>query len=282
MERLFLSAHACVLLALALADFSPALAQTTYQPAPNYPFESAIDAPMTYGRYTQGPGFYYTRPGGTYNGYQSSPAWVNRSRETGGQVTELVASLRNPNSRVRGEAAAALGALGPTAAGAVPALVAAMGDPSDYVRLEASTALVAIGKQAVPALTQALTSPNPHVRRRAAQVLAEMGPVAQPAAPALTSALQDKDTRVQSDSAHALWSVTGNADNAVPVLRASLKDKRPAKGSRVPRPDGRTGRGSRRRSSGRARGSKWPGPGCLRACTLAGQRPGSGRRTGAH
>src|SRR5262249_43588961 len=162
----------------------------------------SIDAPMTYGRYTQGPGFFYTR---------STP---------GGQVSGLIADLKSPNLRARGEAAAALGALGPAASAAVPALVTAMGAPSDYVRLEGSTALVAIGQEAVPALTKALRSPNAHIRRRAAQALAELGPVAQAAAGALTPSLKDKDARARCDAAHALWNVSGNAQQVVPVLQA--------------------------------------------------------------
>ena len=37
-----------------------AAAQYSYQPANQYPFVSSIDAPVTYGRYTQGPGFFFT------------------------------------------------------------------------------------------------------------------------------------------------------------------------------------------------------------------------------
>jgi uncharacterized protein (TIGR03000 family) len=36
-----------------------ALGQYYYQRASSYPFISSIDAPDTYGRYTQGPGFFY-------------------------------------------------------------------------------------------------------------------------------------------------------------------------------------------------------------------------------
>ena len=35
-------------------------AQTYYRPATRYPFISSIDAPDTYGAYTEGPGFFYT------------------------------------------------------------------------------------------------------------------------------------------------------------------------------------------------------------------------------
>jgi uncharacterized protein (TIGR03000 family) len=38
----------------------PASAQYQYRPANQYPFVDSIDAPMSYGRYTEGPGFFYT------------------------------------------------------------------------------------------------------------------------------------------------------------------------------------------------------------------------------
>jgi uncharacterized protein (TIGR03000 family) len=37
-----------------------ACAQYSYTPARQYPFIDSIMAPMTYGRYTEGPGFFYT------------------------------------------------------------------------------------------------------------------------------------------------------------------------------------------------------------------------------
>ena len=37
-----------------------AAAQYSYTPARQYPFVDSIMAPMTYGRYTEGPGFFYT------------------------------------------------------------------------------------------------------------------------------------------------------------------------------------------------------------------------------
>jgi hypothetical protein len=73
-----------------------------------------------------GPGW----PAGPYEGYQASPAWMNRPRSPQQTVNALIAGFNSPNSRVRGEAAAALGALGPAAAAGVPVLVQALGDVS--------------------------------------------------------------------------------------------------------------------------------------------------------
>src|SRR5437764_12859097 len=108
------------------------------------------------------------QPPGPYGGYQASPAWMNRPPDSDAHVRNLIAALKDPSNPSRGEAAAALAALGPAAAAAVPALVAAMGDPNEYVRLEASTALPAIGKEAVPALTKALAAKHRNAQRAAA------------------------------------------------------------------------------------------------------------------
>jgi HEAT repeat protein len=56
-------------------------------------------------------------------------------------VPALAAALRDENGYVRHDAAAALGKLGPAAAGAVPALVSVLADKEKSVRTATAAAL---------------------------------------------------------------------------------------------------------------------------------------------
>lgn len=60
-------------------------------------------------------------------------------------VPDLVTTLKDESSTVRGEAARALGRIGPAASGAVPALTVLLQDPVGFVRASAQNALKDIG-----------------------------------------------------------------------------------------------------------------------------------------
>ncbi len=59
-RKLLLNALPALYVLWVLATSTPAPAQFRYRPANQYPFIDSIDAPMTYGGYTEGPGFFYT------------------------------------------------------------------------------------------------------------------------------------------------------------------------------------------------------------------------------
>jgi uncharacterized protein (TIGR03000 family) len=52
-------------------------AQYSYQPANRYPFVSSLDAPNTYGGYTQGPGFFYTGGVAPANAPEEQVAYIH-------------------------------------------------------------------------------------------------------------------------------------------------------------------------------------------------------------
>src|SRR5262249_10926514 len=108
----------------------------------------------------------------------------------GKTLKEWIKALSDLDPSVRGQAAAALGQLGPQAAPAVPALIADLNDTDAMVRVQVTTALAQIGAEAIPALKQALKSEDKYVRMGACLALGHMGSAAQSAIPALTELLK--------------------------------------------------------------------------------------------
>src|SRR5262245_5919482 len=108
-------------------------------------------------------------------------------------VPELLKALRDPELRVRYQAAGALGIIGPDAREAVPLLTAALKETNDKMRARALYALGEIGPEArpaVPALVRTLRDREPDVRTQASGALRQIGPAA---VPALEEALRDAD-----------------------------------------------------------------------------------------
>jgi vesicle coat complex subunit len=93
----------------------------------------------------------------------------------GKPVGQWVASLHDPDARVRKEAARELGNVGTADPAALPALKAALKDPDAGVRCEAILALVkspAAAKDAVPTLTDLQQNdPDPKVRSDAGRAV---------------------------------------------------------------------------------------------------------------
>lgn len=89
-------------------------------------------------------------------------------------LSALIAALKDPDGRVRGLAAQAIGEIGPRAALAVPNLVALLADPDEGSRNSACIGLAGIGPaatQALPALQRSLRDPSVDVRRFAQQAI---------------------------------------------------------------------------------------------------------------
>ena len=128
---------------------------------------------------------------------------------------------------VAGDAARALGALGPRASPSVSALVKTLSHADPYVRIYAAEALASIGPKAAGAtraLAQALGDPIPGVRWAAGEALASIGPAAQSAVPQLIEALKDEFLYVRICAAGALGSIGPKARAARGALRAAASD----------------------------------------------------------
>ena len=136
-------------------------------------------------------------------------------------------ALRDKDVMVAGDAARALGALGPRASPSVLALVKTLSHAEPYVRIYAAEALASIGPKAGVAtrnLARALDDPIPGVRWAAAEALANIGPAAQSAVPQLIEALKDEFLYVRICAAGALGSLGPKAQTAQEALREAAKD----------------------------------------------------------
>jgi HEAT repeat protein len=93
----------------------------------------------------------------------------------GKPVSHWTGAIRDPNPKVRREAAAKLGNVGPADPAALPALTGALKDPDAGVRREAIVALVKCGpaaREAVPALEELRQHDrDPQVRSYAGRAL---------------------------------------------------------------------------------------------------------------
>ena len=128
---------------------------------------------------------------------------------------------------VAGDAARALGALGPKASPSVRALVTTLSHEDPYVRVYAAEALASVGPKAGVAtkdLAEALGDPIPGVRWAAGEALASIGPAAQAAVPQLIQALQDEFLYVRICAAGALGSLGPKAQAAREALREAASD----------------------------------------------------------
>ena len=128
---------------------------------------------------------------------------------------------------VAGDAARALGALGPKASPSVRALVTTLSHEDPYVRVYAAEALASVGPKASVAtrdLAAALGDPIPGVRWAAGEALASIGPAAQAAVPQLIQALQDEYLYVRICAAGALGSLGPKAQAAREALREAASD----------------------------------------------------------
>ena len=139
-------------------------------------------------------------------------------------------ALKDEDVVVAGDAARALGALGPRASPSVRALVQTLSHEDPYVRIYAAEALSSIGPKASLAtrnLASALGDPIPGVRWAAAEALGSIGPAAHSAVPQLIKALKDEYLYVRIFAAGALGRLglkAPKAQTAVEALKAAAKD----------------------------------------------------------
>jgi hypothetical protein len=147
-----------------------------------------------------------------------------------------IASLKSPNSQVRGHAIFALGAMGADGGDAVPALARVLREDADReARHQAALALSKMApasRAAVPALAEALADQEPAVRMNAAIALFRLRDEARPAIPALIQALKDPENQtnlatftytIQEMAARALGRASGGSAEAVPALSDVLE-----------------------------------------------------------
>jgi HEAT repeat protein len=171
--------------------------------------------------------------------------------------------LKEGNPSVRGEAAAALGRIGPDARAAVPALTEAVASTDQGLRMDAALALAHIAPAAqtvFPVLDEIFKEGNhpyrvralevlarlalaatglkgeeiffwpvrilwddTQARTKAAEVLGRMGPAAKLAIPALAEVLRGSDNQSRIQAALALWRIDRRTEDVIPVFVAALK-----------------------------------------------------------
>ncbi len=139
-------------------------------------------------------------------------------------LATLVRSLADVEPRVREQAAAELGRLGPAAREAVEPLVAVLGHKDPYMRGAAAVALGRIGEAAVPALIRTLGSGNAELRWSATIALGRVGPPGKRALPELIRLLADPSDHVRQTAAVALGGLGPGAQAAAPALTRRLSD----------------------------------------------------------
>jgi HEAT repeat protein len=144
-------------------------------------------------------------------------------------VPDLMRALESKDAVARGNAARALGEMGPTGKVAVGSLLKALNDPDDVVRKLALEALTKIGtpdQGDVPSLVSTLKGANPGARAYAAGVLGKMGPQARAATRPLLDLLKDKDPAVRQSAARAVGKVGADSKDLVrTTLREALNDE---------------------------------------------------------
>jgi HEAT repeat protein len=177
-----------------------------------------------------------------------------------GDLSDFLASLKDPRSGLRAAAAQAIGMIGPDAKNAGPPLEKALADPSTDVRISAAQALwntksksakdltpiaviclqdndsgvrsraaTALGSfqigdnEVLDALQTALGDSSGKVRVQAAYALGNIGLAAKKALPKLVEALNDSEVKVRLVAAQALW-VLDKQTQGVGVLAEALKN----------------------------------------------------------
>lgn len=132
-------------------------------------------------------------------------------------IPDLIASLSDPDYRVRLVATFALRDMGPAAKTAVPALIVTLSDDVSDIRASSADALGEIGPKAAPAvpvLIEILRSDEyAHARVSAAESLGKIGDVC--AVPALANILWDREAKeayrfIPIAAAQAIAQLTGN------------------------------------------------------------------------
>ncbi len=140
------------------------------------------------------------------------------------KVTSLVGKLGGQDARLRLEAIAALGELGPDARKAAPALVGVLKVRDDDARLHGVLALGKVGKDAVGPVAAALGDRDADVRYYAVWALGLIGPDAKDKAPDVVKLVGDGSPEVRRKAAFALGRIAPDPALAGPALVKALAD----------------------------------------------------------
>jgi len=140
-------------------------------------------------------------------------------------LTDIAAKGRR--STERGDAAEALGLIGPPAQQALPSVVKLASDPDAYARRKAALAMVRIdpkGDGVITALTALLSDTAVSVRHHASKALGMAGSAAAESISALEKNLDDARPEIRRSTALALGQI---GEQAVPALVRSIGSKDP-------------------------------------------------------
>ncbi|MCU0629845.1 MAG: HEAT repeat domain-containing protein [Methanoregulaceae archaeon] len=147
-----------------------------------------------------------TRPGNDPQVRQYASILLGKLKDSEG-VEPLIMALRDPDKKVRDQAAKSLGEIGEPS---VDSLVLLLDDPDWKVRYRATEALGITGsKKAVPFLIVSLDDPKDHVRYMAAKSLGETGDGS--CEKALIARLGDENEFVRRSAALTLGKTGGTA-----------------------------------------------------------------------
>lgn len=165
-----------------------------YCPGPLYPQPHPHYGCFGYCPYPVGPLFYFpsynylpegssttTNYSGNLNYVQPDPSGPPKSPEdkvNGKNLYEWMNELKNANSRVRGDAVAAIGLYGSVAREAIQSLIAEFKDANAAVRVEATVSLGMIGDSAISPLIDVIQGKDDQLRMGAASpwVISERKP----------------------------------------------------------------------------------------------------------
>jgi HEAT repeat protein len=162
------------------------------------------------------------------NAVQALAAAGREAESASAALAKLVADPSEPGN-LRAGAAAALGAIGPSASGeAMPTLIRALRDPKEHWSVQSAAAGALAGiraepSEALPPLLEALKNSAEPVRESAAGALATLAPRDQRVIVALTEALNDKNAGVRARAATGLGrageAASGATDRLIELLQ---------------------------------------------------------------
>jgi HEAT repeat protein len=145
-------------------------------------------------------------------------------------IEPLVDALRDPQSRVRGMAARALGAVDEAARHALPQLIELLtgDDEEDDARVRIAAAVTELGgaREVAPVLVRLLRDGSDEVREAAGAALEKVNLSGLGVEDQLRDCLTDESPVVRTLACWSHWRLTREADNLVPLLLVALQDER--------------------------------------------------------
>ncbi|HEY2251297.1 MAG TPA: HEAT repeat domain-containing protein, partial [Planctomycetaceae bacterium] len=154
-------------------------------------------------------------------GHSTGPAIGNNNEE----VSELIASLDDPRSAIRREAAVRLARLGPSASEAIPGVTSRLDDEDPFVRAHAARAACRLGASpdiAVRVLSLLLQPDEQQLCCLASLILGEIGSRARPAVPALVNCVKSSNASIRLHAAEAMLKIDSTDWTALRELMAGM------------------------------------------------------------